>query len=128
MVPLPPKANRVLGFIIGLTVTTALPVLAQWPQNSPLNQKSGQQYQQAGGSGVLGPGTTFLGMIRPNAYGPGIHADGTGRPFMWQPEGTSQLGPDPTLRVTPNAYGFGVHADQYGRIVQPVCPFGQAVC
>ncbi len=75
----------------------------------------------------LGPGKTYLEPIRPNAYGPGINADATGRPFQWQPGGQPQTGPDPTLRVTPNQYGLGVHADQYGRIVQPVYPCGQ-VC
>ena len=84
---------------------------------------------------VLGPNTIYLGPIKLDAYGPGINADATGRPFQWQPvgppalgtEGMPPSGPDPTLRVTPNKYGLGVHADQYGRIVQPVCPFGQ-VC
>lgn len=74
---------------------------------------------------MLGHGTTYLGPIRSNAYGPGINADATGRPFQWQPEGLPSTGSDPTLRITPNAYGLGVHADQYGRVVQPVCPFGQ---
>lgn len=74
---------------------------------------------------VLGQGTTYLGPIRSNAYGPGINADATGRPFQWQPEGALPSVPDPTLGVKPNQYGLGVHADQYGRIVQPVCPIGQ---
>jgi hypothetical protein len=84
---------------------------------------------------VLGPNTIYLGPVKLDAYGPGIHADATGRPFLWQPvgppalgtEGMPPSGPDPTLRVTPNKYGLGVHADQYGRIVQPVCLFGE-VC
>jgi len=72
---------------------------------------------------VLGPDAIYVGPIKPNAYGPGINADATGRPFQWQPDGMPPTGPDPTLKVTPNKYGLGVHADQYGRIVQPVCRF-----
>ena len=94
-----------------------------------------RHHYHAQGGLLLGPNTTYLEPIRPNAYGPGIHADATGRPFQWQPVGPTALGtegmppsgPDPTLRVTPNKYGLGVHADQYGRIVQPVCLFGE-VC
>lgn len=118
-------AKLVLGLV--LVVLTASSVGAQW-----FMSQENESPQQAGshnlGSGlVLGPVTTYLGPIRPNAYGSGINADATGRPFQWQSEGM-QTGPDPTLRVTPNAYGMGVHADQYGRIVQPVCPFGQSNC
>jgi hypothetical protein len=61
----------------------------------------------------------LLPPIRSSAYGPGLHADGAGRPFVWQPEGAVAI-PDPTLTVTPNQYGIGNAADQYGRVVQPV--------
>lgn len=94
------------------------------------DQKPGlhqQPHGQTGNGFLLGPSSTYLGPIKQDAYGPGINADATGRPFQWQPHGTDQTSPDPTLRVTPNAYGLGVHTDPYGRIVQPVCPFGQ-VC
>ena len=87
-------------------------------------------YQAYGGridnGPLLGPGATYLGPIKPNAYGLGINADATGRPFQWQPEGLTHSVPDATLKVTPNAYGMAVHADQHGRIVQPMCPFGQS--
>ncbi len=57
--------------------------------------------------GLLGPG-------RANAYGPGIHSDATGRPFMWRTEdGQSVIG-----GVKPNAYGPGVGMDQFGRPVR----------
>ncbi len=92
----------------------------------------GEDFHQHGNGPLLGPRSPYLEPIRPNAYGPGVNADATGLPFQWaprsptpwQPQGVP-TGPDPTLQVKPNAYGLGVHADQYGRIVRPVCPFGQ---
>jgi hypothetical protein len=117
----------VLGFVLGLVTATAGLVAAQglMDQESGLHQQTtGRQRDSAL---LLAPGTTYLGPITPNAYGPGVNADAAGRPFQWQPEGMSQA-PDPVLRVTPNAYGLGAHADQYGRTVQPVCPFGRSKC
>ena len=116
------------GFAFGLATATAGSVGAQgfMDQESGMDRARGRQ--DIGNGLVPGPGTTYLGPITPNAYGPGINADATGRPFQWRPEGAQQSGPDPTLRVAPNAYGMGVHADQYGRIIQPVCPSGQSVC
>jgi len=64
-------------------------------------------------------GETFLEPITPNAYGPGINSDATGRPFTYQPDFGGNGNPDPTLKVTPNAYGPGVGMDQYGRPVRP---------
>lgn len=61
-------------------------------------------------------GQIFLGPITPNAYGPGINSDATGRPFTFQRDygyGGEQL------QVTPDAYGPGVGMDQYGRPVRP---------
>lgn len=56
----------------------------------------------------------------PNAYGPGLNHDATGRPFYWQPQMPGALSmPDPTLQVNPHHYGFGQAADQYGRPVRP---------
>jgi hypothetical protein len=119
----------VLGFVLGLVTITAWLVAAQ----GFMDQEGGELYlapggQNLGGGLLLGPGTTYLGPITPNAYGPGINADAAGTPFQWQQEGSLQKGPDPTLKVTPNAYGMVAHADQYGRIVQPVCWFGQSGC
>jgi len=77
----------------------------------------------SGQSGLLGGG--FLGPSTPNAYGPGMNADATGRPFIWQPD--PGFGPpDPFSRVQPNGYGLGVGMDQYGRPVRPACPPGWA--
>jgi hypothetical protein len=61
----------------------------------------------------------YLKPYQPNAYGPGINSDATGRPFSWQP--VPGNGPvDPLSRVRPDAYGPGIGMDQYGRPVQPV--------
>ncbi len=58
-------------------------------------------------AGLLGPG-------RPDVYGPGIHADATGRPFPWRTDdGQMAFGP-----VKANAYGLGVGMDQFGRPVR----------
>ena len=65
--------------------------------------------------GLLGSG--LLGPVTPNAYGPGIHSDATGRPFRWVPQQGGMV--DPFSRVTPNAYGPGIGMDQYGRPVTP---------
>lgn len=71
-------------------------------------------------SSLLGKG--FLGPYTPNAYGPGMNADATGRPFIWRPDfGGPALG-----SITPNAYGPGVSMDATGRPVRPACPPGWA--
>jgi hypothetical protein len=60
-----------------------------------INAGQGQaQSASEDGSGVPGSLTPpFLGPYRPNAYGPGINSDATGRAFVWKPE----TGPiDPT--------------------------------
>jgi hypothetical protein len=69
-------------------------------------------------------GRALLGPITPNAYGPGLNSDATGRSFMWTPQFGGSGDPDPTLRVQPNAYGPGIGMDQYGRPVRPACPPG----
>jgi hypothetical protein len=76
----------------------------------------------------LGPNTRgFLGPYTPNAYGPGVNSDATGRPFVWQP--SPGFGPaDPFSNVTPNVYGPGIGMDQFGRPVTPACPPGQPFC
>lgn len=117
----------ILGLFIGLTALEAT-VDAQGFMDQGTGLHQGQGRQGTGNGLLLGPGETYLAPIRPNAYGPGINSDATGRPFQWQPQGLPPTGPDPTLKVKPNAYGLGVHADQYGRIVEPVCPFGQSGC
>lgn len=98
------------------------------------NMNSGQQQQQSFGfqqsqqPGLIPMpnGGALFGPITPNAYGPGLNMDATGRPFRWQPEGGGTGFPDPTLQVNPNAYGPGIGMDQYGRPVSPACPPGWA--
>lgn len=70
---------------------------------------AGQQLLDLGAdpSGLLGP-------ARSDAYGPGIHADATGRPFRWRTDdGSMAFG-----AVRPNVYGPGIGADATGRPVQ----------
>lgn len=82
----------------------------------------------SGGLGFGGlPGTNspaFLGPYEPNAYGPGINSDATGRPFMWKPDfGGPALGP-----INPNSLGPGIGTDATGRPVRPACPLGAGPC
>jgi hypothetical protein len=71
-------------------------------------------YQPGSAPNELGPGNGLLGPITPNAYGPGIHSDATGRPFQWR----TQQGEEAQGPVKPDAYGLGVGMDQYGRPVR----------
>jgi hypothetical protein len=74
-------------------------------------------------AGTLTP--QFLGPYRPNAYGPGVNSDATGRPFVWKPD----QGPaDPFAKVRPDVFGPGIGMDQYGRAVRAACPPYQPVC
>jgi hypothetical protein len=70
----------------------------------------------------------LLSPITPNAYGPGLNSDGTGRPFIWRPQGENGPLFDPLLKVKPDAYGPGIGMDQYGRPVYPACPPGMTLC
>ena len=68
----------------------------------------------------------YLEPYQPNAYGPGINRDASGRPFVWKTEPSD--GPaDPLATVRPDAYGPGVGMDQSGRRVSPASlpPSGQ---
>ncbi len=60
----------------------------------------------------------------PDAYGPGVNADATGKPFIWQPDTAGPRVFDPFLHVQPDMYGLGIGMDQYGRPVRPACPPG----
>jgi len=64
----------------------------------------------------------FLPPARHEAYGPGLDADASGRPFFWAPKTEGPNAPpalpDATLRIRPDAYGPGLGADQYGRPVE----------
>lgn len=89
------------------------------------SQPSAGVFPNAANESVSAPGILPNGLLypyKPNAYGPGINSDATGRPFSWQPEGASPQSVDPFLKVKPNAYGPGIGMDQYGRPVRPACP------
>lgn len=109
-------------------------VLVLWPVGdsaaairdvAPLYSATTQSVPQARGDRpkVWHPGGTpsysgVLGPITRDAYGPGIHADATGRPVVWRTDNGSLV----RGNVVPNSYGFGVGADEFGRPVhvQPV--------
>lgn len=83
--------------LVVFLILLAAPALAQvYPSNPPLFEP-----------------------IQPNAYGPGVNSDATGRPFHWAPEGQQQSRPDPTIQPQLNQYGLGRSADQYGRSIEP---------
>ncbi len=68
-------------------------------------------------------GVSPTGLLPPytqNAYGPGINADATGRPFTYQPRPGFQSNPQTPIlgQVKRDAYGPGVHMDQFGRPVR----------
>lgn len=57
----------------------------------------------------------------PDAYGPDVHADRTGRPFVWVPV----HGNAPVLEpVTEEVFGPRLGMDAAGRPVRPSCPPG----
>lgn len=94
--------KRLLFFLVVLLISTwaAISYGQMYPSNPPL-----------------------LGEHKPNAYGPGVSSDGTGRAFYWQPNtGRTFQGPDPTIQQEVNAYGFGSSRDQYGRRIEPQSP------
>lgn len=89
--------------------------------SEPARRKHSPNYENGvAGGGFIGQG--FLGPYTPNAYGPGMNMDATGRPFIWRPDfGGPALGP-----IQPNVYGPGVGMDATGRPVRPACPPGWA--
>jgi hypothetical protein len=58
-----------------------------------------------------------MGPVTPNAYGPGIHSDGTGRAFDYRTRQGQQV--PGHLDVKPNVFGPGTGMDAYGRPVKP---------
>jgi hypothetical protein len=134
-----PEGQRIMRVPGALSLLTdefnavmALPSGPQRPANpgradqqSKDKRATQQPVDQAGGevTGTLTP--PFLGPYRPNAYGPGINSDATGRPFVWQ----SDQGPvEPFAKVRPDAFGPGIGMDQYGRPVRAACPPYQPTC
>lgn len=78
----------------------------------------GNRHKHQGQSGFdhsWGNDKTYMRPYRPNAYGPGIHSDSTGRPFQWETED----GQISNGRVKTDGYGLGVGRDEYGRPVKP---------
>ena len=58
------------------------------------------------------------GSVTPNAYGPGIGMDATGRPVTLRPSHSDPSGDYSNSYIQrKNAYGPGIHMDQYGRAV-----------
>ena len=66
---------------------------------------------------ALAQGMMPLGPVTPNAYGPGIHSDGTGRAFDYRTQQGQQV-PGFT-GVKPNVFGPNTGMDAYGRPVNP---------
>ncbi len=66
---------------------------------------------------IFGNDYGLLSPMKPNAYGPGIHSDATGRPFKFKTFDGQDVG---IFKVKPNAYGPGVGMDEFGRPVRAV--------
>ena len=60
--------------------------------------------------------TTFARPYKNDAYGPGIHSDGTGKSFQWKTRDGQIQG---SGKIVPDGYGLGVGRDRYGRPVKP---------
>jgi hypothetical protein len=103
---------------------TALTQLRPAENEPAMRSASGSESESISAPGLLPNG--LLSPYKPNAYGPGINSDATGRPFSWQPQGSGPQSFDPFLKVKPNAYGPGIGMDQYSRPVRPACPPGWA--
>jgi len=71
------------------------------------------------GQDIFGNDYGLLSPMERDAYGPGIHSDGTGRPFKFETFDGQDVG---IFDVEPNAFGPGVGMDEFGRAVRPV-PF-----
>ena len=59
---------------------------------------------------------TYTSPYHNDAYGPGVNADSTGRPFQWKTRDGQTV--PPGSKVEPNGYGLGVGKDEYGRPVK----------
>ena len=65
---------------------------------------------------ATGVTTDNTGVIKPNAYGPGVHQNRYGQPVRLVPDFGGV--PGEQLQIKTDAYGPGVHMDQYGRPVR----------
>ncbi len=96
-----------------LTCIAAVLAVALFACSTAQPQGTYGSYQPGSAPDELDPGSGLLGPITPNAYGPGIHSDATGRLFQWRTQ-QGEVVRDP---VKPDASGLGVGMDQYGRPV-----------
>jgi hypothetical protein len=97
---------RRIGRAGRLWVAILAAALAACATSGAPRDPSGARAGESLGGGLLGPQRT-------DAYGPGVHADGTGRPFEWRTrDGQVERG-----AVRRNAYGLGVGMDASGRPV-----------
>lgn len=95
--------KKALIIVLALSVWWVTPALAWDPY--------GQQPQENNGyNGLLPP-------YQHDAYGPGIHSDGSGRPFTYQARDGKTLSPIFQGDVKRDGYGPGVHTDRFGRLV-----------
>jgi len=73
------------------------------------------------GQDIFGNEHGLLPPMQRDAYGSGIHSDGTGRPFKFKTFDGQDVG---IFDVESNAYGPGISMDEFGRPVRPVPEFG----
>lgn len=93
--------------------------MEEGPNSDPASEVSEAGIDDSAASRFFPPYTS-------DAYGPGVNADATGRPFIWKPDTPEPRVFDPFLRVQPDMYGPSIGMDQYGRPVKPACPPGWA--
>lgn len=99
-----------------LDIETGLPIFEsgnkKYTAFGPVGRKAPQHKSSVPKAGGIQP----MGPIKQDAYGPGLHSDGTGRSFTYRTrDGQQTHGP-----VQQDGYGLGVHMDQYGRPVYAV--------
>ncbi|MDR4479777.1 MAG: hypothetical protein R3B37_08565 [Nitrospira sp.] len=101
------------------TLAEKVVAMEEGRNSDPDSEASGAWIDESASSQIFAP-------YRPDAYGPGVNADATGRPFIWKPDTAGPRVFDPFLRVQPDMYGPGIGMDQYGRPMRPACPRGWA--
>jgi hypothetical protein len=67
-----------VGVLVGVAIGLTLFELVNAGPYDPCDQSMTQPYQPQPFGGVQGP-------VTPNAYGPGLHSDATGKPFVLRP-------------------------------------------
>ena len=105
-----------------LIVATILMVLTGSALAQDHNRSdTSQRDQQQGFGNSWDNKNTYMQPYKPDAYGPGVHSDATGKPFEWK---TQDVQTSHSNKVKADAYGIGVGMDEYGRPVKP-SPWGQ---